>query len=583
MKRLFLTAWFWLFCWPAFAGVTCTLPFTLTNGTIADATQVMANYNALVNCFANNTAESGANSSITSISGLTTPLTTVEGGTPIYLGGTSGGSANAQTITPTTPSGFTLAQKSTIIFVAGFTNTGATTLTVGATAATNFFRQTPTGPQAMTGGEIVATQLVVATYDGTQYEMISSGPQFGGFGPLTNLAASATTDLGSVPSHDVNVTGTTTITSFGSSCNTTFPIYKIKFAAALTLTYNATSLILPTTANITTAANDTATALCLGAGNWQVLSYATATGAPLSSTVNVQSFTANGTWNRPAGSSFSRVILCGAGGGGGGGGREANLTATAGGGGGGGGYCQDVTYKFADIGASQTVTLGTAGTSGTGSTSNGSAGTAGGVGGSSTFGALLTAFGGGGGFGGLTTGSVGGGAAGAGIFAAGPSGTTMAASSEFNISGCGGISGAVGQQTCPVGGGGGGTASVSTLAGGIGGASTSSAPGGGGGGGTTATPAGGAGGNGGKSIGCTTVPAGGAAGTNPGGSTAPDFNYHPGCGGGGGGGAAVTTTAGGAGGAGTNGGGGGGGGSGDNANGGNGGAGGGGFAAVFSW
>ena len=32
------------------AGVSCTLPFVLTNGTIADATQVMANYNALVTC-----------------------------------------------------------------------------------------------------------------------------------------------------------------------------------------------------------------------------------------------------------------------------------------------------------------------------------------------------------------------------------------------------------------------------------------------------------------------------------------------------------------------------------------------------
>jgi hypothetical protein len=56
-------------------------PFTLTNGTTADATQVMADFNTVRNAVNTNLAHSGANSDITSLSGLTTPLSVAQGGT----------------------------------------------------------------------------------------------------------------------------------------------------------------------------------------------------------------------------------------------------------------------------------------------------------------------------------------------------------------------------------------------------------------------------------------------------------------------------------------------------------------------
>lgn len=56
-------------------------PFTLTNGTTADATQVMANFNNLLTCANNNLAHNASNSDITSLSGLTTPLSVAQGGT----------------------------------------------------------------------------------------------------------------------------------------------------------------------------------------------------------------------------------------------------------------------------------------------------------------------------------------------------------------------------------------------------------------------------------------------------------------------------------------------------------------------
>lgn len=95
-------------------------------------------------------------------------------------GGTSGGAANAQTITianmpSTIPSGVPFK------FIAGFTNTGATTLTIaGGSGAKNVFKPGPVGPVALAGSEIGVGDLVTVIYDGTQYQLVSvqavSGP-----------------------------------------------------------------------------------------------------------------------------------------------------------------------------------------------------------------------------------------------------------------------------------------------------------------------------------------------------------------------------------------------------------------------
>lgn len=77
MRKLLLGFLLSLWASIASAGVPCTLPFNLQNNTIADATQVMANYNALVTCLGN-AAAAGANSDITALFGLTTPLTNAQ-------------------------------------------------------------------------------------------------------------------------------------------------------------------------------------------------------------------------------------------------------------------------------------------------------------------------------------------------------------------------------------------------------------------------------------------------------------------------------------------------------------------------
>lgn len=92
-----------------------------------------------------------------------------------------------------------------------------------------------------------------------------------------SLASSGTTDLGTYPSASVTITGTTTITSFGSTAKTG-TIRFCKFSGALTLTHNSTSLIIPGAANITTAAGDCMCVRHEGSGNWRVLFYQKATG-----------------------------------------------------------------------------------------------------------------------------------------------------------------------------------------------------------------------------------------------------------------------------------------------------------------
>ena len=91
------------------------------------------------------------------------------------------------------------------------------------------------------------------------------------------VASATTTDLGSVPGRYVTVSGTTTITGLGTIKAGTIKF--VKFAGILTLTHNATSLILPGAGNILTAAGDAAIFVSEGSGNWRCLNYTPASGA----------------------------------------------------------------------------------------------------------------------------------------------------------------------------------------------------------------------------------------------------------------------------------------------------------------
>lgn len=84
--------------------------------------------------------------------------------------GTSSGSGNAQTVSPAPAlSAYTAGQ--TISFIAGYSNTGATTINVSSLGAKNIYKQTSSGPSALTGGEIVTNNIVFLEYDGTEFQL----------------------------------------------------------------------------------------------------------------------------------------------------------------------------------------------------------------------------------------------------------------------------------------------------------------------------------------------------------------------------------------------------------------------------
>lgn len=88
------------------------------------------------------------------------------------------------------------------------------------------------------------------------------------------IASATTTDLSTIAGTFITVSGTTTIAGLGT---VSAGIYKwLIFSGALTLTHNATSLILPGAANITTADGTVVLVKSLGSGNWRCLYASTA-------------------------------------------------------------------------------------------------------------------------------------------------------------------------------------------------------------------------------------------------------------------------------------------------------------------
>ncbi len=174
-------------------------------------------------------------------------------------------------------------------------------------------------------------------YDGAQWVTVAFldqtnhywTPVIGG-GIVNSIASAATLDLCGVAPAFSSITGVVTITSFGSSC-TTGQIKFGVFTGVLTLTHNAASLILPFNgSNITTAAGDIFQAVYLGGGNWRVLNYQKATGAPSIPTPTQQVLiTGTGlTYTPTAGAVHIKVRMIG---GGGGGGAQVTNAGSAGG------------------------------------------------------------------------------------------------------------------------------------------------------------------------------------------------------------------------------------------------------------
>lgn len=122
------------------------------------------------------------------------------------------------------------------------------------------------------------------------------------------------------------------------------------------------------------------------------------------SPITFTTFTANGTYTKPAGLKAAFVVCIGAGGGGGSGTRQAAGTNRFGGGGGGGGAAVWSYFPASALADTTAVTVGTGGTGGAGVLTDTTNGNNGNTGGATLFGGLIQANGGIGGTGGTTAG-----------------------------------------------------------------------------------------------------------------------------------------------------------------------------------
>lgn len=186
--------------------------------------------------------------------------------------------AQGSCVMPTvgTVSGLTLVQDINTCF------TAILTANSGGTAPANGAGGVPQTGQMWLDTSTTPNGLKI--YDGTVWQVVgyldaATGRWTPPVGGGTNTLASAgTTDLWSIRQAYLAVSGTTSITALASASAIPGTLKVVQFTGSLTLTYNATSLILPSGANIQTAAGDYALVLALTSTNVAVVSYSRASG-----------------------------------------------------------------------------------------------------------------------------------------------------------------------------------------------------------------------------------------------------------------------------------------------------------------
>lgn len=103
-----------------------------------------------------------------------------------------------------------------------------------------------------------------------RWEQVLLNAGVGGWTAEAAVASAATCDILGAASEKIEITGTATITSFGTGTN---KVRFVRFSGACLLTHNATTLILPGGVNIKTAAGDTCIVSSDASSNARVLAY----------------------------------------------------------------------------------------------------------------------------------------------------------------------------------------------------------------------------------------------------------------------------------------------------------------------
>lgn len=163
-------------------------------------------------------------------------------------------------------------------------------------------------------GRAISTQAVAGTW--AALPALVEPPSFDerDANPERPIASAATTDIGTVASRNLEVTGNTGITSFGTTAKAGAS-YKLRFSTGLTITHHASNMICPGARNLVIPAGGQLEALHLGGGRW-VLAVFELRKQPTRTVIT----SGSGTYNTPAGATRIDVRVWGGGAGGDGGG-----------------------------------------------------------------------------------------------------------------------------------------------------------------------------------------------------------------------------------------------------------------------
>lgn len=229
----------------------------------------------------------------------------------VIVGGPNGGAVNAYTLTPTPPLP-SYVDNMSIVFSPVIANTGPVTMNVSGLGAVSL--------QSVSGAALVANDLIPgqryrATFDGTNFRLFSItknyvdqlsfsaalpaqslgflrstgsvasfGTQHTGYAQDevrgADIASASTVNLQTATGNLVHITGTTTINAVTLNAGAE---REVVFDGILTLT-NSANLILPTGANLTTAAGDVVTFRGEPSSVARVTKYTRADGKPLALT-----------------------------------------------------------------------------------------------------------------------------------------------------------------------------------------------------------------------------------------------------------------------------------------------------------
>ncbi len=161
--------------------------------------------------------------------------------------------------------------------------------------------------QAATTADTGVAELATVAESGTGTDTSRIVTPAGIYPAEVDIASGSTTNIGGAASSQVRITGTVTITAFDTVAA---GIKRFcRFSGVLILTHNASSLILPSGANITTAAGDALLAVSLGSGNWVVELYQKSNGQAIVGGSSGSNITSAAFASRPAPGNTGNLFL----------------------------------------------------------------------------------------------------------------------------------------------------------------------------------------------------------------------------------------------------------------------------------